>query len=77
MGMCCTSNPNNLNGVINLNDLTKNQQNIHSTNNEINNHNNDECSILISSSSMELNYNVKYRESSTLQMYEKSQNNKK
>jgi len=77
MGMCCTSNPNNLHGVINLNDLTKNQQNIHSTNNEINNHNNDECSILISSSSMELNYNVKYRESSTLQMYEKSQNNKK
>ena len=50
--MCCTSNPNNLHGVINLNDLTKNQQNIHSTNNEINNHNNDECSILISSSSI-------------------------
>ena len=76
MGMCCTSNPNNLHGVINLNDLTKNQQNIHTINNETNN-NNDECSILISSSSMELNYNVKYRESSTLQMYEKSQNNKK
>ena len=75
--MCFNSNPNSQFGVIYVNDLTKNQQNIHSTNNEINNHNNDECSILISSSSMELNYNVKYRESSTLQMYEKSQNNKK
>jgi hypothetical protein len=76
MGICYNSNQNNQYGVINLNDLTKNQQKIHTTNNETNNQNNDECSILISSSSMELNYNVKYRESGTLQMYEKSQNNK-
>ena len=75
MGMCFNSNPNSQFGVIYVNDLTKNQQNIHTINNETNN-NNDECSILISSSSMEMNYNVKYRESSTLQMYEKNQNNK-
>ena len=76
MGICYNSNQNNQYGVINLNDLTKNQQIIHTPNNETNNQNNDECSILISSSSMELNYNVKYRESGTLQMYEKNQNNK-
>jgi hypothetical protein len=76
MGMCCTSNLINQKVLINLNDLTKKPPN--SINNDINIQNNDDCSILISSSSLEQNYNVKYRESTTLQMFEKTQNaNKK
>ena len=76
MGMCCTSNLINQKGLINLNDLTKKPPN--TINNDINIQNNDDCSILISSSSLEQNYNVKYRESTTLQMFEKTQNaNKK
>ena len=75
MGNCFSISDINRNGTINVditNNLTQNN-----SKNKPTNQNNDECSILISSSSMELNYNVKYRESSTLQMYEKSQNNKK
>ncbi len=71
MGNCCQANSNNQKGMINLNDLTNKPQSI---NNEINNNqNNDDCSILISSTSLEQNYNVKYRESNTIKIFEKNQ----
>ena len=72
MGMCCKLNSNNQLGIINLNDLTNKPQSII---NEINNNqNNDDCSILISSSSLEQNYNVKYKESNAIKIFEKNQN---
>ena len=66
MGNCCQANSNNQKGIINLKDLTNKPQ-------YINNQNNDDCSILISSTSLEQNYNVKYRESNTIKIYEKNQ----
>ncbi len=71
MGNFFYSNSNTQKGIINLNDLTNKPQSI---NNEINNNqNNDDCSILISSTSLEQNYNVKYRESNTIKIFEKNQ----
>ena len=71
MGNCCQATSNYQKGMINLNDLTNKPQSI---NNEINNNqNNDDCSILISSTSLEQNYNVKYRESNTIKIFEKNQ----
>ena len=59
MGMCCTSNLINQKGLINLNDLTKKPPN--SINNDINIQNNDDCSILISSSSLDIEKVLHYK----------------
>ena len=74
MGACCTVNGTERGGAVNISDLNQKQFINEKT------FQNDDCSILVSSYTNELNYNVKYRESGKKNSYlseiSNSKNNK-
>ena len=82
MGICCQAKNFNLNhsSIINVNEL-KSSNNLNSNNEKTSQLNSEECSILISSLTNDINYKVKYRESSIKkklkQQMEKNNNNNK
>jgi len=65
MGMCCQAKNFNLNhNIINVNELkSNNNNNLNSNNEKTSQLNSEDCSILISSLTNDLNYKVKYKES--------------
>ena len=80
MRICCQAKNFNLNhsSIINVNEL-KSSNNLNSNNEKTSQLNSEECSILISSLTNDINYKVKYRESSIKkklkQQMEKNNNN--
>jgi len=79
MGMCCQAKNFNLNhSIININEL-KSNNNLNSNNEKTSQLNSEDCSILISSLTNDINYKVKYRESNIKlklkQQMEKNNNN--
>ena len=81
MGMCCQAKNLNLNhSIINVNEL-KSINNLNSNNEKTSHLNSEECSILISPLTNDINYKVKYKESNIIiklqQQMEKNNNNNK
>jgi hypothetical protein len=81
MGMCCQAKNLNLNhSIINVNEL-KSNNNLNSNNEKTSQLNSEDCSILISSLTNDINYKVKYKESNIIiklqQQMEKNNNNNK
>jgi hypothetical protein len=79
MGMCCQAKNLNLNhSIINVNEL-KSNNNLNSNNEKTSQLNSEDCSILISSLTNDINYKVKYKESNIIiklqQQMEKNNNN--
>ena len=79
--MCCQAKNLNLNhSIINVNEL-KSNNNLNSNNEKTSQLNSEDCSILISSLTNDINYKVKYKESNIIiklqQQMEKNNNNNK
>ena len=77
--MCCQAKNLNLNhSIINVNEL-KSNNNLNSNNEKTSQLNSEDCSILISSLTNDINYKVKYKESNIIiklqQQMEKNNNN--